>query len=178
MSLYKRVGLAGAMMFLFFPWAAAQTGDNKQQSDRPPQAQQRQQQQRRLAVLAQRLNLTDDQKQQWIRVQRETAQQVHAARQDNSLTEEQVQARLKEIHKQQRDQVLAILTPEQQESLKAFWEEQKQRQQPDKTSGNNSSSDSAAPDKESEKQDDLFAGMVSDDPVPVQPAQNKKTAPK
>jgi periplasmic protein CpxP/Spy len=175
----KRGWLAGGMALMLLPWAKAQSGDN-QQSDRPPQAQPRQQQQQRMAMLAERLNLTDDQKQQWIEIQRETTQKVRAARQDGSLSEEQMQARLKEIHKQQRDQVFAMLSPEQQESLKAFWEEQKQKRQPAKAADNSTPSETPAETKEREKENDLFAGMVSDDPVspPPQPPQSKKAGRK
>src|SRR5215467_1356598 len=172
MNFGKRVLLAGAAIFTLLACAVAQSGDN-QQSDRPPQAQQRLQQQRRLALLAQRLNLTGDQKQQWMQIQKQTAQQIRAVRKDDSLSEEQMQARLKEIHKQQRDQIVALLTPEQQAELKAFWEEQKQKQQSD----GSSSSGPQAQNKETENADDLFAGMVSDDPVPP-PQQTRKTTPK
>ena len=170
MNFGKRVLLGGTLIFALLASAAAQSIDN-QQSDRPLQAQQRQQQQRRLALLAQRLNLTADQKQQWMQIQKQTAQQIRAVRKDDSLSEEQMQARLKEIHKQQRDQVMALLTPEQQAELKAFWEEQRQKQQSDSSS----SSSPQTQNKETENADDLFAGMVSDDPAPPpQPAQNKK----
>ena len=172
MNFGKRVLLAGAAIFTLLACAAAQSSDN-QQSDRPPQAQQRQPQQRRLALLAQRLSLTGDQKQQWMQIQKQTAQQIRAVRKDDSLSEEQMQARLKEIHKQQRDQIVALLTPEQQAELKAFWEEQKQKQQSD----GSSSSSPQAQNKETENADDLFAGMVSDDPVPT-PQQTRKTTPK
>ena len=170
MNFGKPVLLGSTLIFALLAGAAAQSSDN-QPSDRPPQAQQRQQQQRRLAVLAQRLNLTADQKQQWMQIQKQTAQQIRAVRKDDSLSEEQMQAQLKEIHKQQREQVMALLTPEQQAELKAFWEEQKQKQQSDSSS----SSGPQAQNKETENTDDLFAGMVSDDPPPPpQPLQNKK----
>jgi len=206
---YKRILFAGAMACMFLPWAAAQNGDS-QQSDRPAWARQPQHQQRRLALLAQKLNLTDEQKQQWMQIQRETAQKVRAARKDDSLSEEQMQARLKEIHAQQKGQVLALLSPEQQQLLKDFWEEQRQKQQTDKNPDNSPAYDSSAQTsstqalsaqassaqassaqassaqassaqassaqtRENEKEDDLFAGMVSDDPVPApQLPRNKK----
>ncbi|HEY6968048.1 MAG TPA: hypothetical protein VJA94_02500 [Candidatus Angelobacter sp.] len=167
MNFGKRVLLGGTLICALLAGAAAQSSDN-QQSDRPPQAQQ---QQRRLALLAQKLNLTADQKRQWMQIQKQTARQIRAVRKDDSLSEEQMQAQLKEIHKQQRDQIMALLTPEQQAELKTFWEEQKQRQQ----SNSSSSSDSPAQTKEDDAADDLFAGMVSDDPAPPpQPSQNKK----
>lgn len=136
-------------------------------------------------MLAQRLNLTDDQKRQWAQIQRQTAQKVRVARKDDSLTEEQMQAQLREIHKDQKQQIMALLTPEQQNALKEFWEEQRQKQQQNKASDNNSSGDSSSSGSSSTQNsdnakdnDDLFAGMVSDDPAPSQPTQNRKPAHK
>jgi len=169
--------LAGAMaLMLFSLMANAQPGSgNQPDNQQGNQVQMHRQQQRRLAMLAQKLNLTDDQKRQWLQIQRDTAQKVRAARVDQSLSEEQMQAQLKEIHKQQREQIMALLTPEQQQELKNFWEEQKQKQQSEQSSG--AGSGSSPQDKEGEKEDDLFAGMISDDPPAPQP-QNKKPTPK
>ena len=188
MSVFKRVLPGGAITFALLACAAAQSGSIQQQNEPAAQAQHRQQQ-HRLAVLAQRLNLTVEQKQQWLQIQKETTQKISAVRKDNSLTEEQMQARLKDIHKEQRERVLATLTPEQQAELKTFWEEQRQKQQSEDcaSSGREEkngetrttftcSSDFSAESKDKENTDDLFAGMVSDDPVP--PPQGKKTTPK
>ena len=175
----RRALLVGAMALMLFPLMAnAQAGtSNQQDNQQGNQAQMHRQQQRRLAMLAQKLNLTDDQKRQWMQIQRETGQKVRAARMDQSLSEEQMQAQLKEIHKQQKEQILALLTPEQQQELKSFWEEQKQKQQSDQSPGTGSDPGSAGQNKEGEKEDDLFAGMISDDPPAPQP-QNKKPTPK
>jgi len=124
-------------------------------------------------MLAQKLNLTDDQKKQWMQINRETGQKVRAARKDDSLSEEQMQAQLKKIHKQHNQQIFAILTPEQQAELKSFWEEEKQKQQNDNS---NASPSGQTTDSDKDKEDDLFAGMVPDpDPTP-EPAQKKKAA--
>jgi len=175
--LSRRAWLAGAMALMLFPLMAnAQSGpSNQQDNQQGNQAQMHRQQQRRLAMLAQKLNLTDDQKRQWLQIQRDSAQKVRAARMDQSLREEQMQAKLKEIHRQQREQIMALLTPEQQQELKNFWEEQRQKQQSEQSSG--AGSGSSTQDKEGEKEDDLFAGMISDDPPAPQP-QNKKPTPK
>jgi Spy/CpxP family protein refolding chaperone len=181
-ALCKRALFAVVAAFALLPWMAF--AQDNQPSDRPPQAQQWQQLQRRFAALAQRLNLTKEQKRQWQQINRETTEEVWAARKDDSLNEMQMQARLREIHKQQKQQILALLTPEQLDALKAFSQEQKQNQQQNKSSdGNNSGtgakgSSAQSSDNGSDQDDDLFAGMVSDDPAPAQPAQTKKTTPK
>ena len=175
-GMHRRAWLVIAMAFMMLPWTAS-----AQATEQNDQTKARQQGQRRLAILAQRLNLTDEQKQQWIQINRETGQKVRAARHDDSLSEDQMQAQLKEIHKQHNQQLFAVLTPEQQAQLKAFWEEQKQKQQqgkPSDTDNSNSGSSTQNGDASKEKDDDLFAGMVSDDPVPPPPPQTKKAAPK
>jgi hypothetical protein len=144
-----------------------------QQNDR---AQKHEQQRRRQEELNRRLNFTEDQKQQWILIQKQTAQQVKAARADESLNEEQMQEKLRAIHKQNRLQVLAMLTPEQQEELKKWWEEQKApKQQQDAkvdasaSNASNASNGSSASgqNKGSAKDDDFFAGMIQDpEPTP------------
>jgi hypothetical protein len=137
-----------------------------------------QQQLRRMALLAQYLNLNDDQKRQWMRIQKETMQNVHAARKDDSLNEEQMQQRIKEIHAGQRRQLMALLTPQQQEALKKWWDEQKQKQQ---NRGPDAAPDSAA-GPAGIKDDDFFAGMVQDpEPAPQQNRaqnQDKKAPPR
>lgn len=169
-AFYQRVLVCGAAACMLLPWrAVAQNNDNQ------PQARQQQQQQNRQAMLVQRLNLTKEQKQQWQQINRETTEKIWAARKDDSLNEQQMQAQLREIHKQHDQQLLAILTPDQQNALKEFWQEQKQKQQEkagDNSSGENSTAQNG--DNGKGKDDDLFAGMVSDDPAPSQPPQPKK----
>jgi Spy/CpxP family protein refolding chaperone len=177
---YRRSIIAGAAALALLPCASLAQDSNNQQSDRPPQAQQGQQPQRRLAVLAQRLNLTRQQKQQWAQINRETTQKVWAVRKDDSINEAQMQIQLRRIHKEQKEQVLALLTPEQQDALKAFNEEQKRKQQnqgseSDSSSGNSSTQNG---NNSNDQDDDLFAGMVSDDPPASQPAPTKKPASK
>lgn len=178
----RRILLASINAMMIFPLLAqAQQGSApggnasaapQAQGDQQS-AQTRQQQQRRMALLAQYLNLSDDQKRQWVQIQRDTMQNVRTARRDDSLNEEQMQQRIKEIHAEQKRQLLALLTPQQQEALKKWWDEQKQKQQ-------NKSPD--APDAVSPagtKDDDFFAGMVQDpDPAPQAQNQNKKAPPR
>jgi hypothetical protein len=144
------------------------------------------QQFRRIAALAQYLNLSEEQKRQFVQIQRETTQSVRAARRDDTLSEDKMQKKLKEIHADQRRQLLGLLTPEQQEALKKWWEEQKQKQQNKGTSatGQAASQDQAVSqekDKSDASDDDLFAGMVQDPEPPARPPQTQnqnKPAPK
>lgn len=179
-ALNRRILLAGAAAFALLPCAASAQDSNGQQGDRPRQAQPGQQPQRRLAALAKRLNLTRQQKQQWMQINREANQKVWAARRDDSLNETQMQAQIRKIHKEQKEQVLALLTPEQQDALKAFAEEQKQKQQnmTSATDGSNSEGPATQNGDSKDQDDDLFAGMVSDDPSPSQPQPSRKPAPK
>jgi hypothetical protein len=112
-------------------------------------------------------------------IQKQTAQQIKAARMDESLSEEQMQEKIKAIHKQNRIQVLAMLTPEQQEELKKWWEEQRvAKQQQDVkvdagSSNASSASSTASQSKASTKDDDFFAGMVQDpEPAPKSPKKH------
>jgi Spy/CpxP family protein refolding chaperone len=171
MSMHMRrilLTIINAMMILPLAAQAQQSGApadspaaTQAQGDRPAQRQQQ-----RMALLAQTLNLTDDQKRRWLQIQKETTQNVRAARKDDSLNEEQMQQKLKDVHAEQRRKLLALLTPEQQEGLKKWWEEQRQKQQQEKGAG-------AAPDSAAgaaAKDDDFFAGMVQDPDPPAHPA--------
>jgi hypothetical protein len=94
-----------------------------------------------------------------------------------------MQAQLRRIHKEQKQQILSILTPDQQSELKAFWQEQRQKDQ-NKESGTGSPEDGAdsgtgpSAQKGDNAEDDLFAGMVSDDPAPPEPSPTKKARPR
>ena len=166
---------------LTFPLAAAQ--QSAVPPDNPPGAaagqgdQGRRQQARGPGFLAQYLNLTNEQKRDWVRIQKETTQNVWAARKDESLNEQQMQRKLREIHAEQKQQLLALLTPEQQEFLKKWWEEQKQKAA-DSATGNANPSD-ASPGTAVSKDDDFFAGMVRDDDLDnAPPANRKKPSPR
>jgi Spy/CpxP family protein refolding chaperone len=68
-----------------------------------------------------RLNLTPDQKAKLDPIFQSTRQQVEAVRNDPSLTPEQKQAKMREIHQGTQSQVNSILTPEQQQQ----WQQMK-----------------------------------------------------
>jgi hypothetical protein len=137
----------------------------------------RQQPPRRPMALAQYLNLTESQKWQFVQIQKQAAQNVWAARKDESLNEDQMQKKLKEIHAEQRRQLLALLTTDQQDALKKWWEDQRQKQR-DKSP--NDASQAASLDKDKTSDDDFFAGMVQDPDPPARPAEahNKPASPK
>lgn len=64
-----------------------------------------------------RLNLTPDQKSKIRPIMQSSHQQVQAVRTDSSLTPEQKQAKLREIHQNTKSQIESLLTPEQQQQL-------------------------------------------------------------
>jgi periplasmic protein CpxP/Spy len=64
-----------------------------------------------------RLNLTPDQKSKIQPIMQSSRQQIQAVRADSSLTPEQKQAKVREIHQNAMSQVNAVLTPEQQQQL-------------------------------------------------------------
>jgi hypothetical protein len=154
------------------PAASPAPAEIRSQDDQQAGAEGRQQF-HRIGPVGKYLNMSEDQKRQYLQIQRESAQNVWAARKDESLNEGQMQKRLKEIHAEQRRQLLALLTPEQQETLKKRWEDQKQKQQ-------NKSADAAGEtasqdkDKPSATDDDLFAGMAQDPEPPASGDHPKK----
>ena len=72
----------------------------------------------RLAKLAEYLELTDDQKAQLKPILKHEAEQVRDIRQNTSLSPEQKRDQIKDVRKDTRPQIMAILTPEQREKLK------------------------------------------------------------
>ncbi len=67
-----------------------------------------------------RLNLTDEQKTKIQPLMQTQHQQVQAVRQDTSLTPEQKQAKIREIHQSTRTQIEAVLSPEQLQQLQQW----------------------------------------------------------
>jgi Spy/CpxP family protein refolding chaperone len=106
-------------------------------------------------MLAKRLNLTDDQKQQFQQIGRKARQQAEAIRNDSSLSDADKKQKLQDLRKQTMQQRIGVLTPEQQEELKKIREERRKEHGQDKTSQNK------------EDDDDIFAGMTSDDGGPT-----------
>ena len=168
------IPLAIAVLALLLPFSAqAQQPQNDNQSQNPlPQrngmrgrgAWGRRGAQRRggMARLAQKLNLTDQQKQQFRQIARDLRQQAMAVRNDGSLSDTDKKAKLKEIRKQAHLQMFSVLTPEQKDQLKQMREERLKQMQKNQGSGDTASIHKPA----SAQDDDPFAGMTSDDDEP------------
>jgi len=80
---------------------------------------------RGMGKMAQRLNLNDQQKQQFQQIRQQSKQQALAIRNDNSLTDADKKQKLQALHKQNREQMVGVLTPEQKEQLKQMREERR-----------------------------------------------------
>jgi Spy/CpxP family protein refolding chaperone len=72
-----------------------------------------------------KLNLTDDQKAQVKKIHESTKTQMDAVKSDTTLTAEQKQAKMKELHKSSHEQVKQLLTPDQRKQMKADEKERK-----------------------------------------------------
>lgn|SRR5215813_2257690 len=112
-------------------------------------------QRQRMEMLARKLNLTDEQRQQFRQIGQHSRQQAMTIRSDSSLTDDQKKEKLQALRKQSHQEMFGVLTPEQKEQLKQMREQmQKDRS---KAPGDQASAKSKAED------DDPFAGMTSDD---------------
>ena len=65
------------------------------------------------------LNLTDDQKAEMKKIHEATKSQVDALKQDGSLTADQREAKIHEMRRSARMQMVKLLTPEQREQMRA-----------------------------------------------------------
>jgi protein CpxP len=117
------------------PQSGSQT-DSKQWSGRRAAAQRQQQ---HMAMLAEKLGLSDAQKAQFQQIGRDMRKQGMAIRQDSSLTEDQKKEKMQEVRKQSHKQMFSVLTPEQKEKLKQMREEHKKEQDKSKASGDQAS---------------------------------------
>lgn len=72
---------------------------------------------------AEALNLTPDQKEALKSIRENERQQAQAIKNDSSLTAEQKKAKFKELRKSSHEQMMAKLTPEQQEKFKELRKE-------------------------------------------------------
>ncbi len=97
------------------PVLAAQTGT-------APQSVQRSGKGHRAAKLAQELGLNATQKAQIKALLQDTRQRNRAIREDNALSPDVKKTRLKELHKETRAKIAAILTPQQ----RAKWQQIRQ----------------------------------------------------
>ena len=76
--------------------------------------------QRGFERMAQQLNLTDQQKSQIQSLMQNQRQQAQTVRNDASLTPQQKQDKLKQLREGNHQQMMAILTPDQQQNLQQF----------------------------------------------------------
>ncbi len=140
-----------------------QPDDQSQTQSQPAQGHQRRRaghrRGMRMQMLARKLNLTDDQKQQFQKIRQDTMQQAKTIRSDSSLTDEQKHDKLQQLHKQAHQNMFAVLTPDQKEQLKQLREERRKQMQ--EKNGASAGADNQAAGKSGD--DDPFAGMVSDD---------------
>ena len=118
------------------------------------------QQRKNMAELAQKLNLTDDQKAQFPKIRQNSVQQTKAIRSNSSLTDEHRKQKMLDMHKQSHQQMFGILTSDQKQRLKQMREEHKKQTQ---TSEGSSQQSSAKKSSMNDADDDPFAGMTSDD---------------
>lgn len=164
-----RILLLAAAFAMVLPLAASaqqtQDSDQSQTQAQPEQGHQRGAWARRaghrrgMQMLAKKLNLTDDQKQQFQKIRQETMQQAKTIRSDNSLSDEQKRDQLRQLHKQAHQNMFAVLSPEQKEQLKQLREERRKQMQ--EKNGAPAGADNQAAGNSGD--DDPFAGMVSDD---------------
>ena len=112
-----------------------------------------------MVMLAQILNLTDQQKQQFRQIARDLRQQATSVRNDSSLSDTDKKAKLQGIRKQAHQQMFAVLTPEQKDQLKQMREERQKQMEKNKGPADAASSQKPGPSQD----DDPFAGMTSDD---------------
>jgi Spy/CpxP family protein refolding chaperone len=66
------------------------------------------------------LNLTDDQKAQMKKFHQDAKAQIDAVNSDSSLSADQKQAKIQEIHRATHKQVESILTPSQRQQMRAW----------------------------------------------------------
>jgi Spy/CpxP family protein refolding chaperone len=83
------------------------------------------------------LNLTDDQKAQMKQIHRTTKSQVEAVNSDSTLSADQKTAKIHEIRRDARKQMVKLLTPEQRQQMRenaqARHAARKEQQQPQQT---------------------------------------------
>ncbi len=167
-----RIFLAAVAALLLSPLAAfAQQDQDKnssgqtQSDDQGKQRQWRrggmQRQRQHMAALAEKLNLTDEQKQQFQKISQDMRKQGMAIRQDSSLSDDQKKEKMQALRKQAHQQMFGVLTQEQKDKLKEMREQHKKEMEKNKTPGDQASAKKAGTAESDD--DDPFAGMTSDD---------------
>lgn len=170
--LFRRFLLSGIAAATLFSISAVGQQNTPQQSPdqnqpqgenqkRGPWARRRGQRENHMAMLARKLNLTDQQKQQFQQINQGLRKQVMAVHNDSSLNDDQKREKMQELRKQAHKQMFDVLTPAQRDQLKQM------REQHQKDQGKASGGQAAGkkPGKPADS-DDPFAGMTSDDDDP------------
>ena len=146
-----RVAIAALTSLMLMPLGTQAQEQSKDQSSQPQSGSQTegkqwsgrraaaQRQRQHMAMLAEKLGLTDAQKAQFQQIGRDTRKQGMAIRQDSSLTEDQKKQKIQDLRKESHKQMFTVLTPEQKEKLKQIREEHKKEQKKDKASGDQAS---------------------------------------
>lgn len=172
---FTRILMIGAALALLLPIAgAAQQGEGNQsqaQSNDPtsnPQTQRGREMWRRhpngMAQILQKLNLTEDQKQQVRQIRQQTMRKARSIRSDSTLTDDQKHEELKAVWKGQNREIFTLLTPEQKQTLKQLHEQHQKEMR--KQQQGSAGQASANPKSAKQDDDDPFAGMTSDDDGP------------
>jgi Spy/CpxP family protein refolding chaperone len=168
-----RIVIAALTGLMFIPLGVQAQEQGKDQSSQPQSGSQTegqhwsgrraaaQRQRQHMAMLAEKLGLSDAQKTQFQQIGRDLRKQGMAIRQDSALTDDQKKEKMQELRKQSHKQMFSVLTPEQKEKLKQMREEHNKDQDKSKTSGDQASA-KKKPGSASDD-DDPFAGMTSDD---------------
>jgi Spy/CpxP family protein refolding chaperone len=158
-SFFRHILLVSAAAAMVLPCAAwAQQSQDPGQGQATPQQRGAWMRQRQhMQMLATKLNLTDQQRQQFQQIGQRTRQQAMSIHNDSSLSDEQKKEKLQALHKQSHQEMFAILTPEQKEQLKQLREQMQKDRDKNKAPGDQASAKKKADD------DDPFAGMTSDD---------------
>lgn len=116
------------------------------------------QRQNHMTMLARKLNLTDQQKQQFQQINQNMRKQVMAVHNDASLSDDQKREKMQDLRKQAHKQMYDVLTPAQRDQLKQM----REQYQKDQGKGSGGQAAGKKPGKPADS-DDPFAVMTSDD---------------
>lgn len=124
--------------------SSGQTEDQGSPRQRRRGAMQRQR--KHTAMLAEKLNLTDTQKEQFQKINQDTRKQAMSIRQDSSLSDDQKKEKMQALRKQAHQQMFGVLTPEQKDKLKEMRQQHMKEQNKDNTSGDQASAKKSSDD--------------------------------
>ena len=135
----RRIVIAALTALMFIPLGMQAQEQSQTASPQGKGRRAAQRQRQHMAMLAEKLGLTDAQKAQFQQISRDMWQQGRAIRQNSSLTDDQKKEKMQELRKESHKQMFSVLTPEQKEKLKQMREEHKKEQEKDKVSGDQAS---------------------------------------